>query len=118
MKLCVTNHIEQSDEYITANPNLMECLLKNLIVNAIRYSPAKSNIDIDVMDTRILITNTSVNSAPLDTRTLFSRFNSGNLQQKGIGLGLAIVKAICDYHHCNITYHFENGNHIFIIDFN
>lgn len=118
MKLCITDHRKQRDENITANPNLMECLLKNLIVNAIRYSPAKSNIDIDVMDTGISVTNTSVNSAPLDTRTLFSRFHSGNLQQKGNGLGLAIVKAICDYHHWNITYHFENGNHIFVIDFN
>lgn len=82
MKLIVTDHRTQKDKTVTANPNLMESLLKNLIVNAIRYSPAKSEINIDVMDNGISVTNTSINNNPLDARTLFTRFHSGNLKQK------------------------------------
>lgn len=118
---------------VQANPVLLECLLKNLIVNAIRHSPSKGEIQLIVGNHQLIVSNDSIdrkNGKPLDSKTLFQRFRSGdNLQsspntpsieaprQKGNGLGLAIVKAICDFHHWSIKYHFEDGKHQFIVHF-
>ena len=116
---------------VQANPVLLECLLKNLIVNAIRHSPSKGEIQLILGDHQLVVSNDSIdgkNGKPLDSKTLFQRFRSGDNQQsgsnatspeaprqKGNGLGLAIVKAICDFHHWTIEYHFKDGKHQFIV---
>lgn len=118
---------------IQANPVLLECLLKNLIVNAIRHSPSKGEIQLIMGDHQLMVSNGSIDGKdgkPLDSKTLFQRFRSGDNQpsssnapsmeaprQKGNGLGLAIVKAICDFHHWSIDYHFKDGKHQFIVHF-
>ena len=118
---------------VQANPILLECLLKNLIVNAIRHSPSKGEIQLIVGNHQLIVSNDSIdrkNGKPLDSKTLFQRFRSGDNQQsspntpsieaprqKGNGLGLAIVKAICDFHHWSIEYYFEDGKHQFIVHF-
>ena len=118
---------------IEANPVLLECLLKNLIVNAIRHSPSKGEIQLIMGDHQLIVSNDSIDGKdgkPLDSQTLFQRFRSGDNQQsgsnaaspeaprqKGNGLGLAIVKAICDFHHWSIEYHFLDGKHQFIVHF-
>ena len=118
---------------VQANPVLLECLLKNLIVNAIRHSPSKGEIQLIVGNHQLIVSNDSIdrkNGKPLDSKTLFQRFRSDDNQQsspntpsieaprqKGNGLGLAIVKAICDFHHWSIEYHFEDGKHQFIVHF-
>lgn len=118
---------------VQANPVLLECLLKNLIVNAIRHSPSKGEIQLIMGGHQLMVSNDSIDGKegkPLDSKTLFQRFRSGeNLQsgsnatspetprQKGNGLGLAIVKAICDFHHWSIDYHFKDGKHQFIVHF-
>lgn len=118
---------------VQANPVLLECLLKNLIVNAIRHSPSKGEIQFIVGNHQLIVSNDSIdrkNGKPLDSKTLFQRFRSSDNQQsspntpsieaprqKGNGLGLAIVKAICDFHHWSIEYHFEDGKHQFIVNF-
>ena len=102
---------------IQANPVLLDCLLKNLIVNAIRHSEEGAEIQISVGDRRITVANTSSDGQPLDGSTLFCRFRAGNASQKGNGLGLAIVKAICDFHHWTVRYEFDNGRHCFTVGF-
>lgn len=102
---------------LRANPVLLECLLKNLIVNAIRYSGKGHTVNILIEDRRLTVSNTAAEGRPLDTDLLFRRFRSGDVRQKGNGLGLAIVKAICDLHGWSVTYHFEEGKHRFVIAF-
>ena len=118
---------------VQANPVLLECLLKNLIVNAIRHSPSKGEIQLIMGDHQLMVSNYSIDGKdgkPLDSKTLFQRFRSGDNQQlgsnatspepprqKGNGLGLSIVKAICDFHHWPIEYHFQDGKHQFIVHF-
>lgn len=103
---------------IRANAVLLECLLKNLIVNAIRHSAPDSQIQILIEDKRITVSNESTNGYPLDANVLFFRFHKGNACHKGNGLGLAIVKAICDFHHWDIEYLFKDKRHLFIVNFN
>lgn len=98
-----------------ANPILLECMLKNLIVNAIRHSASGGEILIAVGDGYLAVSNAAADGKPLDGKTLFQRFHSGDARQKGNGLGLAIVKAICDFHHWTVEYRFEDGRHVFIV---
>lgn len=102
---------------LLANSVLLECLLKNLIVNALRHSKEKGEVQIWVEDNSLTVSNESTDGKPLDADTLFGRFRPGNVRQKGNGLGLAIVKAICDFHHWIVKYKFEAGSHHFIVNF-
>lgn len=118
---------KDKNKKIQANPVLLECLLKNLIVNAIRHSSSEGEIQIVVSENHLLVSNEAGNGKPLNAKTLFHRFysgdslqsedGSGDMRKKGNGLGLAIVKAICDFHHWNVEYHFEGGRHQFIVSF-
>lgn len=105
------------DKKIRANAVLLECLLKNLIVNAIRHSTPGGKVLIQLEDTRLIVSNESADGKTLDTDTLFCRFHSGDARQKGNGLGLAIVKAVCEFHHWVVEYKFENEIHHFIVNF-
>lgn len=98
-----------------ANPVLLECMLKNLIVNAIRHSASGGEILIAVGDSSLAVSNAAADGKPLDSKTLFCRFSTGEARQKGNGLGLAIVKAICDFHHWTVEYRFKDGRHIFAV---
>lgn len=118
---------KDKDKKLQANPVLLECLLKNLIVNAIRHSSNEGEIQIIVGDNHLMVSNEAGNGKPLNAKTLFCRFysgdslqsedGSGEMRKKGNGLGLAIVKAICDFHHWSVGYHFEGGKHQFIVRF-
>lgn len=102
---------------VCANAVLLECLLKNLIVNAIRHSATGSEVHVIVEDKSLTVSNVAANDVPLDQSTLFRRFRSSDVRQKGNGLGLAIVKAICDLHHWTVEYQFEAGRHCFSVCF-
>lgn len=106
-----------SNRKLRANSVLLECLLKNLIVNALRHSKEKGEVQISVEDNCITVSNESTDGKTLDADTLFCRFRPGNVRQKGNGLGLAIVKAICDFHHWIVEYKFDAGYHHFIVIF-
>ncbi len=102
---------------LLANRILLECMLKNLIVNAIRHSTSDGDILLIIEDSKLSVINTSSEGAALDSSTLFCRFHKSSTNHRGNGLGLAIVKAICDFHNWNIEYCFEAGMHRFSIYF-
>lgn len=105
------------DRTVRANSVLLECLLKNLIVNAIRNSPAGSAVNIILEDDSLTVCNVSEDGRPLDAATLFRRFRSGDMKKKGNGLGLAIVKSVCDFHGWTVSYGFDDGCHCFTVRF-
>lgn len=118
--LRVDDHRTNRHLLLHANSVLLECLLKNLVVNAIRHSESDGGeVCILMEDNKLTVSNTAARDAtPLDAATLFCRFRSGNaLGEKGNGLGLAIVKAICDLHGWTVNYRFENNTHRFVIVF-
>ena len=95
--------------WVDANRILLESLLNNLIVNAVRHSNADGTITISIGEGSMSICNTSDEPA-LQTEHIFNRFYRTTQNKGGNGLGLAIVKAICDYHGWSIGYHFKEGN--------
>lgn len=120
---------------VMANAVLMESLLKNLIVNAIRHCMEKSEkehasaqhdsgaaendygVDVIVYDNRIEVSNDGRGEKPLDANKLFRRFATAGIKSCGNGLGLAIVKAICKFHSWQVDYKYEDNKHKFIVVF-
>ena len=120
---------------IKANAVLMESLLKNLIVNAIRHCMEKKdkeqaaagnncnelarayNVDVAVHDDYIEVINDGTGEKPLDVEKMFRRFAMAGKKSCGNGLGLAIVKAICKFHSWQVDYKFEDDKHKFTVVF-
>lgn len=112
-------HLVESDAHpiITANQSLLESLLNNLIINAIRHTCPNSGVYIFVFQNSLTVCNDSINNKALDHSLLFQRFQFSSDKKRGNGLGLSIVKAICDYHGWRIYYSFEEGKHCFKVAF-
>lgn len=102
---------------VMANAFLLESLLKNLIVNAIRHSPQGGEVSVEVADGGLCVSNDAADGCPLPADALFRRFSAGYVRSKGNGLGLAIVKAICDFHGWHVGYAFVSGRHCFSVSF-
>lgn len=102
---------------VNANPILLESLINNLIVNAIRHNIEENGfIYIAVNDNIFSVTNTG-QSTPLDPDRIFRRFNRTTEEKKGNGLGLSIVRQICLLHKWEISYGFIDSKHSFSVVF-
>lgn len=99
-----------------ANRSLLESLLSNLVVNAVRHNRPDGEITITLNDEGLTVANTS-DEAALDKNMIFGRFYRPSEKTGGNGLGLAIVKAICEYHRWNIAYAYRSGCHVFTVTF-
>ncbi|HHU7296614.1 TPA: ATP-binding protein, partial [Escherichia coli] len=110
----------ECNQHIFADKILLQRMLSNLIVNAIRYSPEKSRIQI----TSFLDTNGSLNidiASPgtkiHEPEKLFRRFWRGDNSRHSVGqgLGLSLVKAIAELHGGSATYHYLSKHNVFRI---
>lgn len=101
---------------INGNKMLIEILVNNLLLNAIRYSEQHCDILVSLGKDELKVSNPGAIS--LDVTTLFRRFSRNSNQVGGAGLGLAIVKEICNLYGWKINYSFNEGFHHFIILFN
>jgi len=101
---------------VTCNESLIESLFTNLVVNAIRHSRAGSTVNINVEGSKLSVSNESAHG-PLNKEHIFSRFYHSCDSSQGYGLGLAIVKSICNFHHWKVDYSYEEGRHVFTVDF-
>lgn len=108
VKLDITKHIK-----VKGNSSLMEVLVNNLILNAIRHTPAGGSIVITLTDSVFEVSNSGTQK--LDQALLFKRFSKLSKDNRGSGLGLAIIKQICLLQDWKINYHFENNYHFFTI---
>lgn len=104
----------RTDIKVRANAILLECLLNNLVVNAIRHTTS-GDIRVSLGDGGQLQVSNPADNGPLDQTTLFRRFHTDKTHTTGNGLGLSIVKAICDFHGWTITYRYTDRRHHFIV---
>lgn len=101
---------------IKANRSLLESMVNNLVVNAVRHNKTSGEITVFLSDNRLMVSNTS-DDAALDADQIFNRFYRPSEKTTGNGLGLAIVKAVCDYHGWKILYAYADGKHQFVVIF-
>ena len=101
---------------VKANRSLLEIMLNNLIVNAVRHNKPNGAIIVTVKADSLTVSNTSDETA-LDENLIFNRFYRPSDKSQGNGLGLAIVKAVCEYHGWKITYSYHDKLHGFVVTF-
>ena len=88
---------------IAGDPDAVRTLLRNLVDNAVRYTPAGGRVDVTVESTpgeaRLTVSDDGPGIPPEERQRVFDRFyRRAGTAPSGSGLGLAIVKAIADAH--------------------
>lgn len=96
-----------TDPFVLGNDTAIGILIRNVVDNAIRYTPADGEVKVSIIDTddRVILRVTDTGPGiPAELRErVFERFYRilGN-QAPGSGLGLAIVSQISQLHHAKI----------------
>ncbi len=108
----------KEDIYILVDQTLFSQVFNNLISNAVKFTPEKGNISIDVFDRKddlqIKVTDNGVGMESEKAKDIFSGFarntTLGTKGEKGTGLGLGIVKKIADAHEFMLDVESDPGN--------
>ncbi|MGZ3235915.1 MAG: sensor histidine kinase [Burkholderiaceae bacterium] len=93
---------------IAADSDALKILMRNLLDNAVRYTPQDGTVRAKAScgegEVTLVIDDSGPGIAKQDRQRVFERFVRGETAaQKGSGLGLSIVKNIVDQHHGTIT---------------
>lgn len=100
---------------IKGNRTLIEMLINNLLINAIRHNIRNGKMNIYLTNNELIVSNTGTKT--LNREKLFERFAISSSDATNSGLGLAIIKEICNHYGWEIDYDFENGFHSFRVTF-
>lgn len=99
---------------VQANTALVDILLNNLFLNAIRHNHLNGTIQVITSATTLVFIN-SGEPVSLDREKLFNRFYKADASAYGNGLGLSIIKKITDLHNWTVDYRYADGLHRFTI---
>lgn len=89
---------------LAGNATLIGILLRNLLDNAIRYTPEHTTITLVLDHDAIYVMDNGQGVAPVDLARLSERFfRPAGQQEIGSGLGLSIVQRIAQLHHLTIA---------------
>ncbi len=91
---------------IAADAEKMETVLRNLVSNALKFTPVGGHVEIETEATEtgvtVAVTDTGIGIAEADYGRVFERFvqidSSSSRQYSGTGLGLALVKEFVELH--------------------
>jgi signal transduction histidine kinase len=101
----------------------LSMLIRNLVDNAIRYTPESGKVTIHFLKTdnsielHVIDTGPGI-SDPAEQEKVFERFYRGeSLSQNGCGIGLSIVKQVADFHKATINLSDAEGGglHVMVI---
>ncbi len=99
---------------LVGNYQLYGQMVKNLLINAIKYSEKDSVIKIVLTEHELIFSNPG-NPLPFDDAKLFKRFSKPTSVKKGNGLGLSISEKIAELHHQKIAYTYHANTHYFTV---
>lgn len=106
--ISINSDINNDAPFTSGNPLLSALLLRNLLDNAIKYSPNNAIIKININDGKIIIANSGVRVDEKHLEKLGQRFyRPAGQNEKGSGLGLSIVSYIASFYGCKVS--FTNG---------
>jgi two-component system, OmpR family, sensor histidine kinase ArlS len=105
-----------NDAILKTHSFLMEILVSNLFLNAIKHNIENGKIEITLTNKELVFSNSGLQFPLLESK-LFQRFSKANSSTQGNGLGLAIIKKIADLNRWTVKYSFQNSLHIFSINF-
>jgi signal transduction histidine kinase len=107
-QITMETDISTSVPMIVADLSLMERVIQNLVSNAVKYTPEKGSIHVEVKKkdgmVEVEVRNTGEGIPQEDIPHIFDRYYKASSQKagSGTGLGLAIVKKILDLHGIDI----------------
>ncbi|HEX5392153.1 MAG TPA: ATP-binding protein [Rhodocyclaceae bacterium] len=93
---------EQASCRVRGNRSLLQVLVRNLVENAIRYTPEAGRIDIEIGERSIAVTDSGPGIPEEERERVLSRFyrvaDQAREAPSGAGLGLSIVNRIAELH--------------------
>lgn len=108
--IAISSKLESRPFLVSGNAFLWSLLLRNLLDNAIRYSPEGASINIELTARALVVSNTGVNVENAVLENLGQRFfRPAGQKETGSGLGLSIVEKIASLHGCRSEYNCCNG---------
>ncbi|MGD9426489.1 quorum sensing histidine kinase QseC [Pantoea sp. NSTU24] len=101
----------EADPLLQGNPLLLSLLVRNLLDNAIRYTPVGSEVDVRLTANSLSVEDNGEGLSDADRQRLGERFWRPPGQEKsGSGLGLSIVSRIAQLHGMHITFSQRPGS--------
>ena len=98
-------HLNAQSVTRTAQPLLLGLLVRNLLDNAVRYSPAGSVVDVTLTPDGFSVRDNGPGISPEALARIGERFYRPPGQDAtGSGLGLSIVQRIAALHHMSVTF--------------
>jgi signal transduction histidine kinase len=100
---------------VEGNIILIEVMLTNLLMNALRYTATDSKVFISLSGNEIEVSNAGTYA--LDKKKMFKRFSAASNHTPGSGLGLSIVREICNRYGWDVRYDYITSMHVFKVTF-
>lgn len=102
---------------VLTDERYLRIIIENLLLNAIKYSPEKSTVTIDINNKQgklfIIVSDQGFGIPKIDQPKIFSKlFRAGNVLQKdtdGLGLGLYMTKSVIERGGGKISFVSEEG---------
>lgn len=96
------------DPTVRGDEGLLGILLRNLVDNAVRYTPRGGQVDVSVREEsgRVLlrVEDTGPGVPEAERAHLVERFHRGRTSEEGSGLGLSIVARIAELHGATLSF--------------
>jgi signal transduction histidine kinase len=96
----LTSRVDPS-VYVTADNNMLELIIRNLVNNAIKFTPAGGQVTINLQITnthcQLMVTDNGIGIDPEQKEEIFSlktQSTYGTNNEKGIGLGLVLCREL------------------------
>lgn len=101
----------EAEPVIQGHPLLLSLLVRNLLDNAIRYTPAGSEVDVRLAANSLSVEDNGEGLSDADRQRLGERFWRPPGQEKsGSGLGLSIVRNIAQLHAMQLAFSQRPGS--------